>query len=154
MTEKETAEKYVREKCPELMELSFGCEVYTGRMSPRQTVLNVDEVEVTVRSSVNGMIQDYKFKKMTEFEIIGHPIQLQHWLRVLEDWKFDDFVDFPLHIDWRANWYPQGNIVVTFPKGHPLINKVINFNLTTGQPSTEADYKAFNEIIRAEEAKI
>ena len=27
-TPKQKAEQYVREKCPELMELSFGCEVY------------------------------------------------------------------------------------------------------------------------------
>jgi len=52
------------------------------------------------------------------------PIHLQHWLRVLPDHgRFDDF------------YWEYGDDVV------------IRFDKVTGAPATEADYKAFNELV-------
>lgn len=62
---------------------------------------------------------------------------LHHWLRVLST------VEYPT--EWLANDETlSGRIDGTF----------VVFNLTTGQPASESDYRAFNEIIRAEEVKI
>lgn len=134
MNEKEKAEAYVRSKCPELMELSFGCHVYTGRFSAEQVVLDNDGKELMVRSTVNGIIQDYKFKEMHNLKIIGHPIQLQHWLRVLGE-VCDKEYTYILEGPELSAWH-EATETVAFV-----------FNLTTGQPATEADYQAFNQIV-------
>jgi hypothetical protein len=65
------------------------------------------------------------------------PIQLQHWLRVLA--KDIDNSNMPLgevHIA-GVSLYVQPDPNRDFFK----------FNLTTGQPATELDYKAFNDIV-------
>lgn len=74
--------------------------------------------------------------------------ELQHYLRVLEDWNYDDFADYPLHIDWRATWLDRGCVTVTVAKGHPQLNKEIVFNLATGKPATGKDAENYLKLIQ------
>lgn len=131
MNEKQKAEAYVRSKLPELMELSFGCHVYTGRFSAEQVVLDNDGKELMVRSTVNGLIQDYKFKEMHNLKIIGHPIQLQHYLQILDEIADKQKVIYRL-INCRVLYF--GKVIV-------------KFHQKTGQPEDEEDWKAFNQIV-------
>lgn len=62
--------------------------------------------------------------------------QLQHWLRVIVDDKN------PL-----INMEPTSTeLMVAVDMDSCYVN--LRFNLTTGQPATEADYQAFNEICK------
>jgi hypothetical protein len=63
--------------------------------------------------------------------------QLQHWLRVLGDEG---------HHVTVGVWIPHGyciHVVKAITRDETLIK----LNLTTGQPASEADYKAFNDIV-------
>ena len=63
------------------------------------------------------------------------PINLQDWLAVLRN-----------HCEQINYVQLNGTDYITFmPNKHPY--KIMLFNLTTGQPRTEADYKAFNDIV-------
>lgn len=138
------AEAYVRDKLPELMELSAGCLIQSG-LSAVLVVLDVEENgTIHTKSTYNGFVAKYRKKEQGGFIIFGHPIQLQHWLKVLE--KSINGCDAMLGVDgslyemrdnqgWDAGQYRH------FLK--------VNFNLTTGQPATEEDYKVFCEIVDA-----
>lgn len=130
LTPKERAEAYVRSKCPELMELSFGCEVEIDGVKQRVgggVQLNGDGTERYFEGC--GCCGGYLD---CETKVIGHPIQLQHWLRVLVP------VVYKMH--FHGNMY----VTVTPEKDeHPNIQ----FNLTTGQPATEADWIALCDIL-------
>ncbi len=67
-------------------------------------------------------------------------IHLQHWLRVLS--KYDN----PLHeISFGIK---SGTFIIWDCTASPTEREyTINFDMTTGQPATEADYKAFNEVV-------
>jgi len=63
-------------------------------------------------------------------------INLQDWLAVLRN-----------HCEQINYVQLNGTDYITFmPNKHPY--KTMLFNLTTGQPATEADYKAFNETVK------
>lgn len=62
-------------------------------------------------------------------------IQLQHWLRVLEDEASGNL---------ELNQWRKQIQVVAYKKSD---RHDIYFNLTTGQPATEADYQAFCNIV-------
>ena len=63
------------------------------------------------------------------------PINLQDWLAVLRN-----------HCEQINYVQLNGADYITFMANkHPY--KTMLFNLTTGQPATEADYKAFNDIV-------
>jgi hypothetical protein len=132
-TEQQTAEAYVRSQIPELMELSMGCLVYTGTFSPLQHVLDADEDTLIVSSTVNGLVQEYKRKDIANLFVVGHRIQLQHWLILLKN------------ID-RIERHTENRLCVYLYLGNKQYQKIM-FSLTTGQPATEADYKAFNDIV-------
>jgi len=147
MTEKLKAEAYVRKQRPALMELSFGCEV-------KLTVGIVHLVELFCEKDGDftatfvldgaGIFKcSYRIDEVENLKIIGHSINLQDWLAVLE--KLDT-VENPIHVDWCAEWYKKGCLTVTYCKGHPMINKIVTFDFSTGQPNSPEDYKAFNEI--------
>lgn len=145
MNEKERAEKYVRSKCPELMELSFGCEIYDADAvlpwTKRLKLLAYNGKTGTIYcQETDGSIFQRK-TKLERYEIIGHPIQLQHWLRVVEKHSLETFKRTGTeHFYVTTKNCLCMNEVATD-------NEVIVFNLTTGQPATEADYKAFNQIL-------
>jgi hypothetical protein len=127
MNEKEKAEAYVRTKLPELMELSFGCRGVTN-----------DRTWVMMQNG-NWVIEDSPLDSYSIFEpreIIGHPIQLQQWLQALDLNSTDEqtVVKVSANMMRVETW--------AYSKSFVLL-----FNLATGQPATEADYQAFNQII-------
>lgn len=150
-TYKEKAEAYVRKQLPELMELSLGCEVkftycfdFEDDNETRKQITAIvvgggfydNSVEVVTTDIINDdwkNIQLQLMKNDVTLEIIGHPIQLQHWLRVLKD---HSDVEVMLH------YHKVHYLAVQQPMG-----KTAEFNLTTGQPATEADYQAFCDIV-------
>jgi len=134
MTEQLKAEAFVREARPALMELSFGCEVIVAGIEKDNPGCEYDVV-VDDRKDEHGRIGMGYFGHVhpDDFqEIIGHPIQLNDWLAVFND-KLITFV-VKASIGLAELGVNEGN-------------NIISFNLTTGQPATEADYKAFNEIV-------
>lgn len=157
MTAKETAEKYVREQIPELMELSKGCNIVAVDLhlvkSPRPhedvplsdcewdkeeeyeyEILENDVVSYSDDKSEACVHSMHPVEAHVVVQIIGHPIQLQHWLRVLGE-KLDE-----------SYWYlrPDGRVMFN---DHGVVFEKVRFNLTTGQPATVADYQAFNQIV-------
>ena len=136
MTEQLKAEKFVREAIPELMELTFGCEVtYKGSVG----VPKINMCATVLRTTASGSIEIYtsytQYKEKDELTIIGHPINLQDWLAVLEK------LDTNYHLSF------EGQIMEYNPEDGTLHLTGIWFDMDTGQPATEADYKAFNDIV-------
>ena len=134
MKEQLKAEAYVREQRPALMELTFGCEVIVAGIEKDNPGCEYDVV-VDDRKDEHGRIGMGYFGHVhpDDFqEIIGHPIKLNDWLAVFND-KLITFV-VKASIGLAELGVNEGN-------------NIISFNLTTGQPATEADYKAFNEIV-------
>jgi len=163
-TYQQKAEAYIREQLPELMELSFGCEVklWTDNGKPygqgasmdNATALYLYETEgfITVQHTKGVEYRQGSYPKEIGFihnksritEIIGHPIQLQHWLRVLLE------REVPKH-EYKENIFMKRDGTFTVGWVDSIAQEsgvyAIKFNLTTGQPATEADYQAFNEIV-------
>lgn len=137
MTNKEKVEKKIRELCPELQELSFGCEV----------IFNYEAIDVTetVRAVLHfahewkGMYgvavpnehNSYGYQivgKEQITEIIGHPIHLEHVLLAINT---QDSIEC----------YPQMNntlLIQTF--GNP--KRDAYYNLT--KPFSEQDDLVFD----------
>lgn len=64
------------------------------------------------------------------------PLALQHWLRALEA------------LLGKTEYSSKANFVLQVRKHlSSTPSDVVTFNLTTGQPATEEDYKAFLEIV-------
>jgi len=162
MTEQQKAEAYVREKLPELMELSDGCVVLMsyrdmhhneggseewGEMEGKHTGVYFEDRILSKAFELTDydrlMQSDFKDGvyidnegdvEETRIKIIGHPIQLQHWLRVLP-----------------TNTYYSKCISVSSRSKTMRLDTdrglSVSFNLTKGQPATEADFRSFNDIM-------
>ena len=140
MTEQLKAEAYVRKQRPALMELSFGCRVKYGTSYTTvwQVLLAENSKEQNHYNTVDVRGASNYLRDIQSSEIIGHPINLQDWLAVLDNMLYI--------VDGMGNLYllkMMMNWKVPKIVGEPLLK----FNLTTGQPATEADYQAFNEIV-------
>ena len=130
MTEQLKAEAYVRSQRPALMELSFGCEVEaTNNFNAGEN--DYRDIKIGDKYICGGdtWVNLYEARQKERYKIIGHQPQLHDWLAVLS--KSETIA--------RATVSHDGDVLLLFSPS-------INFNLTTGQPATEADYKAFNEI--------
>ena len=139
MTEQLKAEAFVREARPALMELTFGCEVKDTHNQQYYKVCN---------KSVNGDLfvsfgtlasSQYRIAE-ERIIIIGHPINLQDWLGVL--WESNPNLEYtdaqmPLAKFGARAWYGLEKAPSDW----------LWFDATTGQPATESDYQAFNEIV-------
>ena len=131
MTEQLKAEAYVRSQRPALMELSFGCaykqngEIYLfdGKVTAADLERNTPLYRVERQSG--------KAYITTVDQIIGHPIQLQDWLAVLGKYGFKIVYGAPDLLSFMPR---EGN-------------SNIHFELSTGQPARESEYKAFNDIV-------
>lgn len=125
MREQQKAEAYVREECPEL-KLKGRKGFIKGDLCPDCKEELGDDNGTIFCGSCPMQISD-------KTNLGGHPIQLQHWLRVL-------FEKTPAEQGW---WYIDqwGNCE------NKDTGECFHFNLTTSQPATEADYKAFNDIV-------
>lgn len=144
-TDKERAEKYVRSKCPELMELSFGCEVQPyGVNSPECRYVIASRFTKGGRHFCTGVHeranpkQELFSKEEIKF-VFGHPIKLNDWLSAI-DTVFGQMKKSGSGTFLNVEVYES-------PKYEGLSHTTINFNLITGQPATEADYQAFNQIV-------
>lgn len=146
MNYKEKAEAYVREKLPELMELSPGCVV--GHESSKDNRYVIDfsfqpEGEVKQWALHSELEQDQatitdKYMKNHMDYLYGHPIQLQHWLKILDMLEESRK---PTH-HWAVNSFGECDSTDDLLKGEFMFK----FNLTTGQPATEVDYQALCNI--------
>lgn len=130
-TNKSKALELVRAACPELMELSFGCQVkiktadwYGMAVTHENERGNVWFLQDGRRTATS--VPSYNL------EIIGHKPQLQHWLRLLG--KINTAYEH------NGHWHTYALTV------YPETTKSIRFNLNTGQPATEEDYKAIVDI--------
>jgi len=119
-------------------ELTFGCEVQSENGSTAKIVkfYEGDTFEAQMTKEYDGVeavvtMKDCKLDKVT---VLGHPPQLQDWLALLRK-KLDESRWY-LKSDGRVMWQDNG---VNFEK--------VKFNLTTGQPATEADWEALYELI-------
>jgi len=136
MTEQLKAEAFVREARPALMELTFGCRVKYGTSYTTvwQVLLAENSKEQNHYNTVDVRGASNYLRDIQSSEIIGHPIALHHWLAVLGE-RLDES-RWHLKSDGRVMWEDHG---VNF--------EMLKFNLTTGQPATQADFKAFNDIV-------
>lgn len=83
----------IREVCPELGELTFGCEIHRKGVDMREMFAGsfADEYSIT-RIGAGGAFLPITIPKppeSQEFEIIGHPIQLQHILWAMPERSFN-----------------------------------------------------------------
>ena len=150
-TEQEQAEAYVREQRPALMELTEGCLINLTRYRDSDKIFKI--ISVVRKPDKRGfndkmILHRIKPKALKSSEvywnvtedavIIGHPINLQDWLAVLNNMLYI--------VDGMGNLYllkMMMNWKVPKIVGEPLLK----FNMQTGQPATQQDYKAFNDIV-------
>jgi len=133
MTEQLKAEAYVRKQRPALMELSFGCRVKYGTSYTTvwQVLLAENPKEQNHYNTVDVRGASNYLRDIQSSEIIGRPINLQDWLGVLEDAK-----------PGNSYVFQHGSLIYK-----PENKIVMDFSMETGQPSSPADYKAFNDIV-------
>ena len=136
MTEQLKAEAFVREAIPELMELSFGCEVKDTHNQQYYKVCN-KSVNGDLFVSHGSLVSNQYRIAEDRIIIIGHPINLQDWLAVLDG-----------QLDTCGKFYviKRGERIGEDETEDEVV-AIFNFNLTTGQPATQADFKAFNDIV-------
>ena len=74
---KDKLQKRIRELVPELMELSFGCEIGNEKNLPIQYIGNDNGQHALILTREDGKTP-LLFVDKIEGEIIGHPIHLEH----------------------------------------------------------------------------
>ena len=142
MTEQLKAEAYVREQRPALMELTKGC-ILSKQHYGKEVFGQL--LEKTNGGDILGVVFWFNGRKtalkelVPAYKIIGHPINLQDWLGVL--WESNPNLEYtdaqmPLAKFGARAWYGLEKAPSDW----------IWFDAITGQPATEADYKAFNNI--------
>ena len=92
----------IQKACPELLELTFGCELeilnydglYGEEYPTNQVVTFIEDCEFGESVTIHTLIGvlDYDFK------VIGHPITLEHILKWLEVYGIKDY------------WFESGNM--------------------------------------------
>ena len=115
--------------------LSFGCEVIVAGIAKDNPGCEHDVV-VDDRKDEHGRIGMGYFGHVhpDDFqEIIGHPINLNDWLGVLGD--STNFLHSISVVNKEILW------------DYDYHKPPMRFDGETGQPKTEADYKAFNDIV-------
>ena len=138
MKQQQKAEAYVREKLPELMELSFGCVLEVQNYVVTVTLLEDRRTWTWIPENGEPLSDFFGLAGSKVFfdekhikKIIGHPIQLQHWLRLLRE-----------HFGRPSKLNLLTNSLEIEDSG-----LYMQFDLDTGQPASEADYRAFNQIV-------
>ena len=143
MTEQLIAEAYVRKQRPALMELTKGC-ILSKQHYGKEVFGQL--LEKTNGGDILGVVFWFNGRKtalkelVPAYKIIGHPINLQDWLGVL--WESNPNLEYtdaqmPLAKFGARAWYGLEKAPSDW----------LWFDATTGQPATEADYKAFNDIV-------
>lgn len=136
-TYQEKAEAFVRSQIKELMELSFGCEVDTG--VPRTILENRGDTIITLAGGIRFSNKLADLEASKHWKIIGHPIQLQHWLKAI-----------PTYIPYFIETVEASDITTIRLSRRDGQDKPVWFNLTTGQPASEKDYQMFCTLVGVE----
>lgn len=127
-TAREKAEAYVRGKLPELMETIYPA-------GDQSFFYLVEDMGDHWRGIWHGTTKVVNIHKTTAYgSRDAKELALQHWLRVLEKNNVCAFDG-------------KGCLVVMNPFEAEPHRCHVKFNLLTGQPATEADYQAFNDIV-------
>lgn len=131
MTHQKKAEAYVREALPELMEPKAGCRLICKGDAWHEHGIMIRGDKLS--NLTTGKIEE----RDDSWEILGHPIQLHHWLQVLG-------------VTYLVNGAGQLRKQVAFnPNNHEsVVQRYCNviFNLTTGNPASEKDYESLCKI--------
>lgn len=142
MNNKEKAEAYVRQQLPELRGWTRGCLVKFPKGNPMivdllksRTDGKHDLYASSLRDGEPLEMTGLQTKDVEELVVIGHPIQLQHWLKVLT-----------MHAEIVANDYPDWELHVKCHNEHKP-TRIVLFSLKNGQPLNDEDYKTFNDIV-------
>lgn len=149
MNTQQRAEAYVRKQIPELMELSFGFKFhweantsdYEGSYTVTQVEKNGKHITVmAVKDVPRRDIEDTcKFDERILDEedtvILGHPILLHHWLRVLKETN---------HPYLYHSALISSKVILITTAGEETHD--ISFSLLTGQPASEKDYQCICNI--------
>ena len=152
MTTQETVRRHIQQHpaCEHLRELSFGCEVERTEHNQRYFVITDkgfgnNDKKFWVASVVFGSMgvdpnytEEHDRTRFTdqigeEWRLIGHPPELNDYLAVLG--RETDYNLNPTIAD-------DGNVKVTTYYG-----KELSFNLKTGEPATEEDWKTYAELV-------
>ena len=138
---KQKVENKIRELVPELMEKSRGCQFHNPNeieWAQTVTLLCYNEKNGLYHfSEPDGSVFNCYQKTVDTFEIIGHPIHLEHYLQALGGNGYR----------WYLEW---SGVCELYQEG--LDKVVIRFNLKTGQPVTEEDYKFLAEVLDIEQS--
>lgn len=150
MNYKQKALDHVRSVCPELMELSFGCWVYSEWRNSRvrHFVLHADYDRRWGRANDKYVwIAEARWGKKPnggstkkvladDVTIIGHTPHLDHWLR-------------GVGIDETTDVYVNSELeTLSVVKQSTPLNLVAQYNLTKdGENQSEEFYKAYCEIV-------
>lgn len=131
---KQKALDHVKNVCPELMELSFGCWVESTNFEERykytKKVGRVDKDTDIVIYAEDGNHDDMEHFRNGNMRIIGHTPHLEHWLRGINPTS-PVRVPVELHAD---------NTMV--------IGSRVLYDLTKdGENQSEEFYKAYCEIV-------
>ena len=127
---KDKALAHVRSICPELMELSFGCEVERGIGLPKQKATVIQKSGVGWMLWLHGS-EICHAEHTDKLNIIGHTPHLEHWLRGL-----NSSTDSYCH-----SIFDNGELTLS---GKP----VTVYDLTKdGENQSEEFYKAYCEIV-------
>ena len=129
MKEQLKAEAFVRDARPALMELTFGCEVKDTHNQQYYKVCN-KSVNGDLFVSHGSLVSNQYRIAEDRIIIIGHPIALHHWLAVL-----------PTSYELSSNGFLKEEI------DENVWDIIMQFNMDTGQPATEADYASFCAIM-------
>lgn len=90
-----------------------------------------EKAEAYVRMQIPELID---FTTETKYTIQPH-----HWLRVLRDFE-TTYCNYFLNSNGWLMWEETVD-------GNTQIEQIFRFDMTTGQPATEDDYKAFLDIV-------
>jgi len=134
MTEKEKALTHVRSVCPELMKLSFGCEIKCKMRDDDPHIVHADVLDT---DEWKGWVYVYncslgaeKIHPNNVYQINGHTPHIEHWLRGMEG----EIAFLPV-VKAKLRFYAAGKDVVFY-------------DLTKdGDEQSEEFYQAYNDII-------
>lgn len=125
----------IQEACPELLELSFGCEIYRkgatkreivcGRFANELALVRVDELGAWIPFTVPMP------PLSQEFEVIGHPVHLEHIVRTIQDNCHPEYV-YEMNIASLLcfeKYYPSKPFTEQSPELYQWLASVLNVTI-------------------------
>lgn len=146
MNYQQIVEDHIRKELPELMELGIGCEVEVTWLDGKKETAKYLEANTLTLSEyldenelrTNGDdCSSCTFRK-DEVKILGHPITIAHYLRVLGNHPTSHHYHMMMDGELILKHWPDFDSVKE--------KTVLKFNLTTQAPQSEEDYKKLAEL--------